>query len=455
MKLTLIGSGIRTPLLLNGLVRRSASLAVKEVVLYDTDAERLDVMGRFAAHFARSRGAQFSVRHSSDFRDAAQGADFVFSAVRVGQEPNRIHDERVPLKYEVLGQETTGPGGFAMALRTIPVALEYARILESVAPDCWLVNFTNPAGIITQALNQHSRIKAVGICDTPTSMGKTVASFLGVSPDETYIDYFGLNHLGWIRHVYVNGQDRMPELVRRYAELRATSYEWRFFDPELIQLYGLLPNEYLYYYYYRERAVRNILKSGSTRGEQILGINRQLWRTLRELLEQDRWDEAVAAYERAMMQRSSSYMRRESGEVGDDERPDFALFEDEGYEVLAMAVMTAVANRQPSNLILNVPNRGSMPELDPSDVVEVGSFVDQHAASAIATGRMPEAVRPLVVSVKEYERLTVQAAVSGSYHAALRALIQHPLVGSYSLARCILDDYLAAHSEYLPQFEGR
>lgn len=455
MKLTLIGSGIRTPLLLNGLIRRSAALPVDEVVLYDTDPERLDVMGRFAAHFAQRRGARFNVRHSADFSDAARGADFVFSAIRVGQESHRIQDEQVPLRYEVLGQETTGPGGFAMALRTIPVVLEYASVLESVAPDCWLVNFTNPAGIITQALNQHSRIRAVGICDTPTAMGKTITRFLGVPPADTFIDYFGLNHLGWIRRVYVNGEDRAPELIDRYDELQAVSHEWRFFDPELVRLYGLLPNEYLYYYYYRERAVRNILASGSTRGEQILSINRQLWRTLSELLADDRCDEAVAAYEQAMVRRGSSYMRRESGQADDEERPDFALFEDEGYEVLAMAVMTAVASRQASNLILNVPNRGALPELDPSDVVEMSTFINEHTAAAIATGPMPDTVRPLVLAVKEYERLTVQAAVTGSYETALRALIQHPLVASYSLARCILDDYLAAHSPHLPQFAQR
>ena len=209
MKLLVIGAGIRTPLLLHGLIKRQEALGLSEITLYDADPDRLHTMGAFARHVAAQGGARFTVTAEPDLATAAQGASFVFCAIRVGQERHRIADERVPLQYGVLGQETTGPGGFAMALRTIPVLLDYAKILEAEAPDAWFVNFTNPAGLITQALTQQTNLRVVGICDTPTAMRRSVAAFLGHQESDLLIDYAGLNHLGWIRRVLVRG-DRRP-----------------------------------------------------------------------------------------------------------------------------------------------------------------------------------------------------------------------------------------------------
>ena len=313
MKLLLIGAGIRTPLLLHGLIRRQEALGLTEVALYDDDPSRLATMGAFARYVAAQGGARFAVTAHDDLRAGASGAGFVFSAIRVGQERHRIADERVPLRYGVLGQETTGPGGFAMALRTIPALLHYAPILEAEAPDAWLVNFTNPAGLITQALTRHTNLRVVGICDTPTAMRGSIARFLGRSEDEVSLDYVGLNHLGWVRRVLVDGRDALPELVDRYDELSASNHEWGLFEPELVRLLGLLPNEYLYYYYYRDKADANILASGSTRGEQILGINEPLWRELSDNLAAGQPDLALRAYEQRMVARTSTYMARESG----------------------------------------------------------------------------------------------------------------------------------------------
>jgi 6-phospho-beta-glucosidase len=453
MKLALLGAGVRTPLLIHGLIRRQETLELREVALYDADPGRLATMAAFTAHVAATHGAKFRITTAADFRVAATGAAFVFSSLRVGQERHRILDERIPLKYGVLGQETTGAGGFAMALRTIPVLLDYAEQLAEVAPDAWFVNFTNPSGLITQALTSHSRLRrVVGICDAPTAMLTGLASFLGRAEDDLFVDYFGLNHLGWVRRVLVDGRDLLPELLDRYEALSATGGEWGLFDADLVRALGLIPNEYLYYFYYRERAVENILASAETRGEQIQTINEPLWRELRDHLAAGRPEEAVRAYEARMGTRSATYMARESGSGQKTPRASESIFAGEGYAGLAMAAMEAVLRRRRRTLILNVPNRGALRELADDDVVEVASLIDQHGIAPLSQAPMPAVTAPLVRAVKQYERLTVEAAITGSYDTALLALAGHPLVMSFSLAGRILDDYLEAHREFLPRF---
>ncbi len=462
MKLLLLGAGIRTPLLLHGLIRRQETLNLSEVALYDDDPARLATMGAVATAFGEKHGARFTISYADDLDEAARGAGFIFSAIRVGQERNRILDERIPLCHGVLGQETTGPGGFAMALRTIPVLLGYARTLEAVAPEAWLVNFTNPAGVITQALLDHTKLRVVGICDTPPAMRASLAQFLGRPEDHLFLDYFGLNHLGWVRRVLVDGQDVLPDLLDRYEELATEGHEWALFEPELVRSYGMLPNEYLYYYYYRERAVANIQASGSTRGEQILGINEPLWRELGDQMAAGRVEDALQTYERRMASRNQTYMARESGRLSSEAEEgtgsggtDASVFAGEGYAGQAMAVMAAIVRGEKATLVLNVRGQSSWGDLAPDDVVETPTLVDQHGPRPLAQAPMPESVRPLITAIKAYERLTIEAAVTGSYGAAVKALTIHPLVMSYSLARCIVDEYLQAHQAFLPQFSDR
>lgn len=457
MKLLVIGAGIRTPLLLHGLIKRQTALGLSEITLYDADSDRLHTMGAFARHVAAQGGASFTVSAEPDLATAAKGASFVFCAIRVGQERHRIADERIPLQYGVLGQETTGPGGFAMALRTIPVLLNYAKILEAVAPDAWFVNFTNPAGLITRALTQQTGLRVVGICDTPTAMRRSVATFLGHPESDLLIDYAGLNHLGWIRRVLHQGIDVLPTLIDRYDDLAAQDHEWALFDPGLVRGLGMLPNEYLYYYYSRDTAVSNILASGGTRGEQILTINEPLWQALSTHIANGNPDAAVRAYEEKMLARSSSYMARESGrEDGDGWGATGAsaasMLEDEGYAGLALSVMEAAVRKQKTTLVLNVPNRGAIADLAPDDVVEVTCLVDEHGPTPLAQMPLEDSIRPLVLAVNTYERLTVEAALTGSIETAISALVAHPLVGSYTLAQTIVADYLDAHREFLPQF---
>ena len=451
MKMTLLGSGVRAPFVLRGLAAAEGDLGLDEVVLFDTDPERLELMTALGAHFASAWGASFSVRSEPDAKAAIADARFVFSAIRPGQEAARAVDEEVPLKHGVLGQETTGPGGFAMALRTIPAMLEYARLIEEVAPDAVLVNFTNPVGIVMQALHDHSSVRAVGICDGPISMQRSVAAFLERPREQVHADYFGLNHCGWIHRVLVDGNDRMPELLDRFEELQRFDEQWQLFDPALVRSIGMLPMEYLYFYYYRDEAVAHIRGSGGSRGRQLQALNDALWPVLRTHVDAGDLSGAQAAWERTMGERDATYFARERGEVLDDEELDGGdVFEGEGYEGVATAVMAAAIQRRKVPLILNVANRGAIGELRDDDVVEVTCLADEHGAHPIAQGAMPEAAAALIGQVKLYERHTVEAAVHGSYDSALAALLAHPLVASYPAAKGILDDLVESLPGLLP-----
>ncbi|HEV8564582.1 MAG TPA: 6-phospho-beta-glucosidase [Actinomycetota bacterium] len=451
MKMTLLGSGVRAPFVLRGLAASEADLGLDEVVLHDTDHERQELMAALGAHLCAEWGAGFTVRGEPDPRAAITGSRFVFSAIRPGQEAARAVDEDVPLKHGVLGQETTGPGGFAMALRTIPAMLGYARLIEDVAPDALLVNFTNPVGIVMQALHDHSSVRAVGICDGPISMQRSVAAFLGLPREQVHADYAGLNHCGWIHRVLVDGRDRLPELLDRFEELQAADEQWRLFEPALVRAIGMLPMEYLYFYYYRDQAVAHIRGSGSSRGRQLQALNDALWPVLRACVEGGDLPAARSAWEHAMGERDASYFARERGEAVPDDASELSdVFEGEGYEGVATAVMGAAVQRRKIPLILNVPNLGAIRGLRDDDVVEVTCLADEHGAHPIAQGDLPEPASMLIGQVKLYERLTVTAAVEGSYDAALGALLAHPLVASYPAAKAILDDYVEGLPGLLP-----
>jgi 6-phospho-beta-glucosidase len=449
--MTLLGSGVRAPFVLRGLAAGQEDLGLDEVVLHDTDPERLELMTAVGGYLCADWGARFTVRGEPDAREAIDDARFVFSAIRPGKEGARAVDEEVPLKHGVIGQETTGPGGFAMALRTIPAMLDYARLIEDVAPEALLVNFTNPVGIVMQALHEHTSVRAVGICDGPISMQRSVAAFLGLPSEQVHADYVGLNHCGWIHRVLVDGHDRLPELLDRFAELQAADEQWRLFDPALVRGIGMLPMEYLYFYYYRDQALANIRGSGGSRGRQLQALNDALWPVLRARIDAGDLPGAAAAWERTMGERDATYFARERGEAVPEEADEPGnVFEGEGYEGVATAVMAATVRRRKVPLILNVANRGAIEGLRDDDVVEVTCLADEHGAHPIAQGEIPEAALALLAQVKLYERLTVTAAVEGSYDAALGALLAHPLVASYPAASAILDEYVERLAGLLP-----
>ncbi len=453
MKLTLLGgAGVRVPLMVEGLIRWQKEVQIDQLVLYDSNEEKLNIIGKLVSHIVKKEGLPFEVKVTTNLKSAVERADFIYSAIRVGEEKGRVVDEKIALKHGILGQETTGAGGFAMALRTIPVILDIAKVIEEVAPNAWLINFTNPSGLITEALKKHTKLKVVGICDAPSSMKLGIAKYLQKSEDHVYINYFGLNHLGWIKKIMVEGEDHLPQIIRNYEQFIETYPHMKCFSVELVNSLKLLPNEYLYYYYYREQAVSNITNNAITRGEQIVQLNQTLLNELKVKLANEDLEGSLLIYKKIMDERNSSYM---STETGSNPTENPVSVDSEGYEGLAMSILSSIKNNKDKYLILNVPNEGVISELEDDDIIEVTCLVNKNGPIPLSVGQIPAAVKGLLITVKEYERLTIEAAVTGDFEKAVMALTIHPLVNSHSLARKVVADYIAEHAECLPLFQDR
>ncbi len=454
MKLTVLGGGgVRLPLLIRGLIHEGQAGTFDRVTLFDIEEERLSIMGQLAQHLLREAQSAIRLDYTTDIREALAGADFVFSAIRVGESQGRIVDEKVALRHGVVGQETTGPGGFAMALRTIPAVLRYADIIQEVAPEAWLLNFTNPAGIVTQALIDHGMTRTIGICDSPEILKKRIAQYLTVEPERVQMSYMGLNHLGWVTDVRVDGTSKMAHLLDHYRDLSRRDAEFAAFDPELIQSLGMLPNEYLYYFYYGADAVRNVEAVGETRGMQVEQLTRELFAGVGAAVRSKDFGQAWDIYTKTMGTRHQTYMQREmhaSGK-GRDDRPA-VMSEDVGYAGIALQCAQNIVGRPTSPMIVNTPNRGALSQLEDHDVVELSAAVGPDGPHPLSIGAMPRAIEGLVLSVKEYERLTVEAAVAGDRQRAIEALTVHPLVPSYTVAKQLVDEYLTELAPWLPQF---
>lgn len=450
MKLTIIGGGgVRTPLFITGLARKAAALGLEQVTLMDEQEEKLRLIGALCRHLLHQAGDPVKLELTTDPRHALTGADFVVTTIRVGNEAGRALDERIALRHGVLGQETTGPGGFAMALRSIPAILGYADLMAELCPTAWLLNFTNPAGLVAQAIaDARPGMRVAGICDTPPTMLRVVSEALGHAPEELDVTFFGLNHLSWLASARFQGEDLLPGLLADDNALRALPDEP--FDPALTRLVGMIPNEYLYYYYYREQAVANILAADESRGEQVARLSGKLIEDLRTIDPEAHPEQGMAAYRAYLGTRRGSYMAAETGGQMDRGADELALAEgNEGYAGVALAVMGAVVAGGRHRLILNVPNRGAITGMADDDVVEAVCEVDGTGAHPVPVGTVPEHALLLMQQVKRYERLTVAAIAGRSRSFAVEALMAHPLVGSYSLATALVDEYLAAHAPYV------
>lgn len=447
-KVTMIGGGgVRTPLLIHGLAQAQAALDIGELALFDIDAERMETIARLGREIVGRLGAGFRIRTASRLEDAAEGAEFVLSSIRTGGITARARDERLAIEHGFAGQETTGPAGAAMALRTLPVTLAQARIVERVASQCWFINFTNPAGLITQALNQATGLKVIGICDTPSELFHRVAEAIGELCESMEFDYAGLNHLGWVRRVILHGVDITGRLLSDADVLRRL-YPADLFDPALIQTLRLIPTEYLFFYYSQRRAHQNQLRAGATRGEELERLNAGLFRQL----EAGSAAQTLAAYRAYLDRRNASYLKLEAqaesafGVAAPEHDPFEAAT---GYHRMALDVMTALVSERARAVVVNVPNRGAIEDLEADDVVEVPCDIDRAGARPRRTGRLPEAVRGLVESVKAYERTVIRAALEGSSALAQLAMLECPIIGQWELAGKLMGALIAADPDGL------
>lgn len=456
MKVALLGAGgVRTPFIVRSFIIRQERLGINELALMDIDGPRLELMAVLTAPLEQQNNLKFQITRTTDARQALTGADFVITTFRVGDMAGRAADERIALKHGVLGQETTGPGGYAMGLRTIPVLFKYLDLMREVCPAAWLINFANPAGLLAEAVVNHGAWpRAVGICDTPASMGRSAAAFLRVPASEVFLEYFGLNHLGWARGVWHHGVNRLPELLALFAQHNAPIPEYPF-EVGLLRALGMLPNEYLYYYYSPE-AVANLLKAGQSRGEQLLELNTQLYADLRRARAEENFEQMQNVFTAYHQRRGETYFVAEMGlahgqTASTGDLSQFADLSESGYAGVALNVMEALMGHAPKTLILNVPNGGAISGMRADDVVEVPCWVGQGLIRPLAVGAIPDHSLGLMKQVKAYERLTIEAALTGSYDTALAALALHPLVPSHSVAQAILDEYIVKHGESFPR----
>ncbi len=448
MKLAIVGGGgFRVPLIYGALLRRFSTLHFDEIVLHDVDEDRLRRIGGVLEGQAAEHAERLPFRTTTDLDAAVDGADFVFCAIRVGRLEGRVVDESVPLSHGVLGQETTGPGGICFALRTIPTMIAVAEAVARRAPGAWLINFTNPAGMVTEAVQQVLGDHAVGICDSPSGMCRRVAAALGRDPDDLWFDYFGLNHLGWLQGARDSSGDLLPDLLADDAAL-ATFEEGTLFGGEWLRTLGMIPNEYLYYFYYAADTIDAIRQSSSSRGAYLLEQQARFYDGNGQAP-----PEALSAWRVTRHERERTYMAeaRDAAGVDGGHQNGGQEGENAGYEAEAMAVVDAIANNTRATLICNTANRSALPFLDAGAVVEVPTVVGRAGPHPVAVGPVPDHAQALVQTIKAVERATIEAAITGSTSLAIKALALHPLVPSVNTAREIFEGYKSR----LPELQER
>ena len=411
------GGSTYTPELVEGFVRRADRLPVDELVLLDIDPERLEIVGGVAGRMLERAGYGGRLHLSADAEEAIDGASFVIVQLRVGGQAARLLDETIPPRFGCVGQETTGPGGFAKGLRTIPVVLELAELTARLgAPGAWIVDFTNPTGMVTQALLDAGH-RALGLCNVAINLQRQFASRFGVEPERVELEHVGLNHLSWERAIRVDGVDRLPELLRSSLDEVAREAG---LPPELIGAIGAIPSYYLRYYYLTNEILEQ-QKSGPTRAEEVIEIETRLLEMYR--------DPALAEKPALLERRGGAYYS----------------------EAAAQLVASLVAGTGDVQ-VLNVRNGGAIPNLDDDDVVEVAARVDGEGAHPLPVGPLSDEMLGLVQHAKAYERLTIRAAMSGDRSLALMALLSNPLVPDYPIASALLDAIIDANREHLPRF---
>jgi 6-phospho-beta-glucosidase len=428
MKVAVIGGGSTyTPELINGFLARVDSFPLAELWLMDIAPERLDVVGGFAQRMVQAHGAPFAVRLTADQREAVDGASYVITQLRVGGMQARRADEYLGQRHGLIGQETTGVGGMAKALRTIPIILKVAADMRELAPGGLLVNFTNPAGLVTEALVRHAPdVPAVGLCNAPITTKMSILKGLEerqgikIAPARAELKTLGLNHLSWHRGFTLDGEDVWPQVIASYvAELKSEpDPEW---EPRLVETLRMIPNYYLQYFYHTSRKLAAQGKWPPSRGEQVMAIEADL---LRQYAEPDRTEPPDD-----LMKRGGAY-----------------------YSTVATQLLNAHANNLGETHVVNVRHGGAVPGWPADWVLEMPARVDAAGIHPLPAGPLPPVCFGLLAQVKSYELLTVAAAVHGDREAAYQALLAHPLGPSADRVQAVLDDLLETHRDHLPQF---
>lgn len=431
LKLAVLGGGSSyAPELLDGMISkwRDGRFHAAEVAMVDVPEgkDRMETVAAFARRMIAKKGMPCDISTSIDRKKALDGASFVVSQLRVGGMAARRRDEHIPLKHGIIGQETTGAGGFANALRTIPVSLDIARDVKEICPDAWLLNFSNPSGLVTEALIRYSDVKTFGLCNVPIGIRMGVAKALGVDPSRVGADVSGLNHLSFVTKVSLDGQD-VTAAIFDSPQFDAYLKSERYADmATFLKRLRIIPASYLFYYWCTGKALsqqQEDMAGKGTRADEVMGIEKHLFEI---------------------------YGRPDSADLPEELKKRGGAY----YSDVALSSIMGIVLNTPVAEALNVRNRGAVPGLPPDAVVEVSCVVDGRGPHPLAQDPLPPEVIGLVQHVKAYENLTVEAAVKGDKDAAFFALLNHPLVPS-DKALAVLEDILEANKEYLPRFAGR
>lgn len=428
MKIAVIGGGSSyTPELMEGIINHKDSLPVTEVVLIDIPEgeEKVSINTAFAKRMVEKAGLPISVRYTLDRREGLKDASFVIAQIRVGGLDAREKDERIPLKYDVIGQETTGPGGFFKALRTIPVMLSICRDMEEVCKDAWLINFTNPSGIITEAILKNTKVKCIGLCNISINMRYDAAERLSVSPDELDCRFIGLNHLSVMNHAYYQGKDRILDAVN--VENKESVVKNIKKDEEMDAVareLGCLLSPYMQYFYTEKEALRHekleAIGLTGTRAAQVKEVEKNLFE----------------CYKDVNLREKPAALAKRGGAR---------------YSMAAICLIDSIYNDTNDVQVVDVFNNGIIPQLPDDVVIEVNCRIGRNGAAPLASD-VPSSVLGLIEQVKAYEEFTIEAAITGDRNKALIALLNNPLVHDVRDAKGILNELLEAHKAYLPAF---
>jgi 6-phospho-beta-glucosidase len=429
VKVAVIGGGSTyTPELINGFLARTDTFPLAELWLMDIDPKRLKVVGGLAQRMVAAKGAPFKVVLAQDQRAAVEGAAYVTTQLRVGMMEARRADEYLGKRHGLIGQETTGVGGMAKALRTIPVILKIANDMRELAPGALLVNFTNPAGLVTEALSRYAPdVPSVGVCNTPitakTGMLKDLEKQLGMhlDPQRAKLNTLGLNHLSWHRGLTLDGEDIWPRVIQAYVARLKTEPEPEW-NPRTIESLRMIPNYYLQYFYHTDHKLAEQDKWPPSRAEQVMEIEADL---LRQYAEPNRTEPPAG-----LMKRGGAY-----------------------YSTVATQLLNAHYNNLGETHIVNTRHNGAVPGWPQDWVLEMPCRVDRSGIHPLPTEPLPPVSFGLLAQIKSYELLTVEAAVHGDRTVAYQALLAHPLGPSADQVQAVLDDLLETHRAHLPQFQ--
>ncbi|MCX7709972.1 MAG: 6-phospho-beta-glucosidase [Clostridia bacterium] len=424
LKIAVIGAGSTyTPELVEGFISRKNSLDIDSFYFMDIDRNKLEVVGELSKRMLEANGITSRLIMTQSLEEAIEGADYILAQVRVGGLDARIRDEKIPLKYNLLGQETTGAGGFMKALRTIPVIMDVAKKMERLAPKSWLINFSNPSGIVAETVLNQTGINMMGLCNVPINMVKAIKDTLPENTKQFDYEYIGLNHLSWITGIYADGRDLLKEQLCGKAELSTfKNIPEVVYEDILLKATGAIPSPYLSYFYLRDEQIKHCMEAEKTRGEVCKEIEADL----------------LNKYKDVNLTDKPLLLEQRGGSM---------------YSTAAISLVDAIENNKNEVHVVNVKNNGALSFMDDNDVVEVKCLINKNGATPI---KMENFDNPYIIglmkAVKVYEKLTSKAGLEGNYETALAALLAHPLIGDYHKAKGVLDEMLEANRDFLPQF---